>query len=122
MKVTVIGRPTSVVERGNTVILMLTHNSPLPAMPKGVPVPAVMPTTTYIVYVGVKQWRGVAAAMKDPEDVLIIEGTLTWDAEQHAIAVFTTKIASKLKQRATRASPSAEVPTEPTPPVESTPT
>ncbi|MEI6777539.1 MAG: hypothetical protein WCK70_11625 [Chloroflexales bacterium] len=75
-----------------------------------------------IVYVGVKQWRGVAAAMKDPEDVLIIEGTLTWDAEQQAIAVFTTKIASKLKQRATRASPSAEVPTEPTPPVESTPT
>ena len=122
MKVTVIGRPTSVVERGNTVILMLTHNSPLPAMPKGVPVPAVMPTTTYIVYVGVKQWRGVAAAMKDPEDVLIIEGTLTWDAEQQAIAVFTTKIASKLKQRAMRAAPSAEVPTEPTPPVESTPT
>ena len=102
-----------------------SHNSPLPAMPKGVPVPAVMPTTTYIVYVGVKQWRGVAAAMKDPEDVLIIEGTLTWDAELQAIAVFTTKIASKLKQRATRAAPPVE-PVEPsaeaTPPVESTPT
>ena len=57
--------------------------------------------------------------MKDPEDVLIIEGALTWDAELQAIAVFTTKIASKLKQRAMRAAPSAEVPTEPTPPVES---
>ncbi len=103
MKVTVIGRPTSVVEQGNTVILMLTHNSPLPPMPKGFPIPTVMPTTTYIVYVGVKQWRGVETVLKDPEDVLIIEGALTWDAELQAIAVFTTKIASKMKQRAMRA-------------------
>jgi len=52
VRITVISRPTSVVERGNTVILTLTHNSPLPPMPKGVPVPPVMPTTTYIVLCG----------------------------------------------------------------------
>ena len=122
VRIMVIGRPTSVVERGNTVILTLTHNGPLLSAPKGVPIPPVMPTTTYTVYVGAKQWRGVAEAMKNPEDELIMEGAMTWDAEQQAIAVYTTKIASKLAQRATRASPSAEVPTEPTPPIESTPT
>ena len=111
VKVTVIGRPASVVERGNTVILMLTHGGPLPAMPKGVPVPPVVPTTTYVVYVAAKQWRGVAEAMKNPEDSLIIEGAQSWDAEQQAIVVYTTKIASKLQQRAKRPTP----PTEPTP-------
>jgi len=111
VKVTVIGRPASVVERGNTVILMLTHGGPLPAMPKGVPVPPVVPTTTYVVYVSAKQWRGVAEAMKNPEDSLIIEGAQSWDAEQQAIVVYTTKIASKLQQRAKRPTP----PTEPTP-------
>lgn len=117
VKITVIGRPTSVVERGNTVILTLTHNGPLLSAPKGVPIPPVMPTTTYTVYVGAKQWRGVAEAMKNPEDELIMEGAMTWDAEQQTIAVYTTKIASKLAQRATRATP----PTTPTP-AESPPT
>jgi len=117
VKITVIGRPTSVVERGNTVILTLTHNGPLLSAPKGVPIPPVMPTTIYTVYVGAKQWRGVAEAMKNPEDELIMEGAMTWDAEQQAIAVYTTKISSKLAQRATRATP----PTTPTP-AESPPT
>ena len=117
VRIMVIGRPTSVVERGNTVILTLTHNGPLLSAPKGVPIPPVMPTTTYTVYVGAKQWRGVAEAMKNPEDELIMEGALTWDAEQQAIAVYTTKISSKLAQRATRATP----PTTPTP-AESPPT
>jgi cold shock CspA family protein len=112
VKVTVIGRPTSVVERGNTVILMLTYSGPLPSLPKGVPVPTVVPTTTYTIYVAAKQWRGVAEAIKNPEDVLIIEGAQTWDAEQQAIAVYTTKIATKLQQRAKRPAP----PTEPTTP------
>ena len=117
VRIMVIGRPTSVVERGNTVILTLTHNGPLLSAPKGVPIPPVMPTTTYTVYVGAKQWRGVAEAMKNPEDELIMEGAMTWDAEQQAIAVYTTKISSKLAQRATRATP----PTTPTP-AESPPT
>lgn len=112
VKVTVIGRPTSVVERGNTVILMLTYSGPLPSLPKGVPTPTVVPTTTYTVYVAAKQWRGVAEAIKNPEDVLIIEGAQTWDAEQQSIAVYTTKIATKLQQRAKRPAP----PTEPTTP------
>lgn len=110
VKVTVIGRPTSVVERGNTVILMLTYTGPLPSMPKGVPIPTVVPPTTYVVYVSAKQWRGVAAAIQDPEDVLIIEGAQAWDAEQKAIAVYTTKISTKLQQRAKRPAPPAEQP------------
>jgi hypothetical protein len=114
VKVTVIGRPESVVERGNTVVLMLTYRGPLPAMPKGVPVPAVMPETTYTVYVGAKQWRGVAEAIQNPEDSLIIEGAQAWDAEHQTIAVYTTKIGTKLQQRAKRPTP----PAEPTPPTQ----
>ncbi|MBX0330558.1 cold shock domain-containing protein [Oscillochloris sp. ZM17-4] len=110
VKVTVIGRPESIVERGNTVILMLTHRGPLPSLPKGVPTPAEVPTTSYVVYVAAKQWRGVAEPIKDPEDSLIIEGTQVWDAEQQVIAVYTTKIGTKLMQRAKRPAPPAEPP------------
>lgn len=112
VKVTLIGRPESVVERGNTVVLVLTYLGPLPAMPKGVPVPSVVPKTIYTVYVGAKQWRGVAEAIQNPEDSLIIEGAQAWDDEHRAIAVYTTKIVTKLQQRAKRPAP----PTEPTPP------
>jgi cold shock CspA family protein len=112
VKVTVIGRPESVAERGSTVILMLTHRGPLPALPKGVPSPAEVPATTYVVYVAAKQWRGVAEAIQNPEDSLIIEGTQVWDAEYQAITVYTTRITTKLQQRGKRQGPDGPQPTQ----------
>ncbi|RRR74466.1 MAG: hypothetical protein EI684_07000 [Candidatus Viridilinea halotolerans] len=105
VKVTIIGRPESVIERGSTVMLMMSYVGPLPPLPKGIPVPKELPKTTYVVYVAAKQWKKVAEAIKDPEDNLIIEGYQIWDAEYDAIAVYTTAITTKLQQRAKKQGP-----------------
>jgi len=116
VRIMVNGRPTSVVERGSMVILTLTHNGPLPTVPKGVLIPPVVPTTTTVAYVSARQWRGVAEAMVIPDEELVIEGAMIWDAKQRAIAVYATKITSKQAQRATRtASPTTPTPAKNTP-------
>jgi hypothetical protein len=102
VKVTLIGKPGKVVARDDFTLLVMTHSGPLPALPKGIPVPAKVPETRYIVYVGGKQWRGVAEAIKNPEDVLIVEGTQFFDAEHTAIAIFATSVTTKALQQAKR--------------------
>jgi hypothetical protein len=102
VKVTLIGKPGKVIAREDFTLLLMTHSGPLPALPKGIPVPTKVPETRYIVYVGGKQWRGVAEAIKNPDDVLIIEGTQIFDAEHTAIAVFATSVTTKVLQQAKR--------------------
>ncbi len=102
VKVTVIGRPRKTVERQGFTLLLMTHSGPLPALPKGIPTPAKVPETTYVIYIGAKQWRGVAEALKDPDDALIVEGTQVYDAEYGAIAVFATRTTTKRLQQAAR--------------------
>jgi hypothetical protein len=102
VKVTLIGKPGKVIARQDFTLLLMTHSGQLPALPKGIPVPAKMPGTRYIVYIGAKQWRGVAEAIKNPEDVLIVEGTQVFDAEHTAIAVFATSVTTKALQQAKR--------------------
>jgi hypothetical protein len=102
VKVTLIGKPGKVVARDDFTLLVMTHSGKLPALPKGIPVPARVPGTRYIVYVGGKQWRGVAEAIKNPDDVLIVEGTQVFDAEHNAIAVFATSVTTKALQQAKR--------------------
>jgi hypothetical protein len=102
VKVTIIGRPDRVVEQQGFTLLRMQHSGPLPSLPKGIPVPAKVPTTTYIVYIGAKQWRGVVEALKNAEDTLIVEGTQIYDAEKGAIAVFATNTTTKLLQQAKR--------------------
>jgi hypothetical protein len=92
-----------VVEQEGFTLLKMQHTGPLPSLPKGIPVPAAVPTTTYIVYIAAKQWRGVAESLKTPEDTLIVEGVQFYDAEHQAIAVFATNTTTKLLQQAKRA-------------------
>ncbi|NJL35191.1 MAG: hypothetical protein HC893_16720 [Chloroflexaceae bacterium] len=102
VKVTLIGRPGKTIERQNFALLMMTHSGSLPALPKGIPVPDKLPTTSYVVYIGNKQWRKVKEALKNPSDILIIEGTQIWDDEYQAIAVFATNVTTKLLQQRQR--------------------
>jgi hypothetical protein len=60
VKVTLIGRPGKMVERSEFTLLLMEHSAPLPALPKGIPLPSKVPTTTYIVYLAAKHWRTVA--------------------------------------------------------------
>ena len=103
-KVTLIGRPTRVSEQSQFTLLTLSDPSPLPALPRGVPLPSAstLPPTTYSVFVGKKQWKQVAAALSTPEDMLIIEGVQLLDATAKTIAIFAMKTTTKLLQQASR--------------------
>ncbi len=102
VNITISGKPARTVELQHCTLLMLTHNGPLPALPKGIPVPAQVPETTYIVYIGAKQWKKVKEAVTDPDDTLIVEGVPIYDAPHGAIAVFATSATTKALQRAKR--------------------
>lgn len=104
VKVTIIGRPAGkpVVREGFT-LLRFAHTPRLDSMPKGLPVPAKAPETPYVVYVAAKQWRRVAEAIQNPEDLLICEGVQTWDAHHQAITVFASSCTTKLIQQGQKA-------------------
>ena len=102
VKVTLIGRPGKVVERSDFTLLLLQHSGPLPVLPKGIPLPLKLLTTTSIVYLAAKHWRTVAEALKAPEDALIVEGVQFYDAEYVAITVLATNATTKLLQQAKR--------------------
>jgi hypothetical protein len=103
-KLTLVGRPGRVEMRGSLVIIVLEHVSKAAGFPKGVPAPP--PTrSVYTVYIGSKQWKRVAEAIENPEDVLIIEGQPLFDSEVQSVALFATSVNTRLLQQAARAKP-----------------
>jgi len=108
VKITVIGRPGSVIEQGQAIVLALVSEK-VPALAKGVPEP---PTgTRYTVFVARKPWTKVAEALAaDPEDAAIIEGYAALDPRVEGIAVYATGATTKRLQTAKRATPPATTP------------
>ncbi len=100
VKITLIGRPGRVVEKGNIVLTSMQSGKP-PSLPNALPSPPAKPTT-YIIFIAKKQWRKVAEAVKDPEDVLIIEGYPVFDKRLEAMAVFVQNTTTRSLQRAKR--------------------
>jgi hypothetical protein len=98
VKITVIGRPAQVVERGDVVIFGLL-NEKQPALPKRLPAPPAQ--TKYLVLVAKKPWSKVAGVVKDAEDVLIIEGFPAYEPRHTGITVYALSVTTK-KQQATR--------------------
>ena len=100
MKLTLIGKPGKVIEKG-TCFIMSMESQKAPALPKGLPTPPET-TTTYTVYIASKQWRKVESVVSDPDDVLILEGYPQLDAKTGSIAVFITNSTTKKLQAAQR--------------------
>ena len=100
VKITVIGRPGKVIDRGTCIVTGL-QSTKVPSLPKGVPTPP-HAATTYTLYIGSRQWRRVAEAMKDPEDTLIVEGFPQLDAQTGSIAVFATNTTTRKLQQVQR--------------------
>ncbi len=99
VKITVIGRPTQTVERGEVIILGLI-NETAPSLPKGLPAP---PTPTkYVVLVARKQWQKVADALKNHDECVIIEGYPTYAPQHAGITVYATSVTTKQLQAAKR--------------------
>ena len=110
VKLTVIGRPGKIVERGD-VALVAMRSEKVPSLPKGVPAPP-SPQTDYMVLVGMKQWRKVAEALAaDPADKLLIEGYPTVQPEFAGITVYATSATTTGIQAGKRAAQTATVPT-----------
>ncbi len=70
------------------------------------PTPPPTPTA-YTVYIAPKQWHKVADALRNPDDILIIEGFPAYDPALEAIAVYATNVTTKLLQQAHRAAQQA---------------
>ncbi len=88
--------------QGACVVGVMQHTGEkLPALPKGVPAPQAI-TTNYVVYIGSKQWKNVAATVDDPENVLIVEGFPQIDTKTGTIAVYVSSVTSKKLQAAKR--------------------
>jgi hypothetical protein len=102
VKITVIGKVGKAVERQGFTLLTLQSDGKLPALPKGIPMPAQPLPTNYILYVGSKQWAKVKESLKNSEDVLIAEGIPVLDPKYAAITVFVTNAATKLLQQTQR--------------------
>jgi hypothetical protein len=103
VKITVIGTLGKFVERGDCIVGVMQHSGEkLPPFPKGIPVPPQPVKTNYVVYIGGKQWKNVAAAAADPEDMLIAEGFPQLDPKTSAITVYVTNVTSKKIQAAKR--------------------
>ncbi len=109
VKLTVIGRPGKIVERGD-VALVAMRSEKAPSLPKGVPAPP-SPQTDYMVLVGMKQWRKVAEALAaDPADKLLIEGYPTVQPEVAGITVYATSATTTGIQAGKRAAQQATPP------------
>lgn len=100
VKITLIGRPGRIVEKGNVVLTTMQSAKP-PTLPKGLPEPPGEPTT-YLVFIARKQWQRVADSMQDPKDKLILEGYPTFDKRLGALTVFVTFVTTKNLQATQR--------------------
>ncbi len=101
VKITLIGRPGRIVEKGDVVLTSMQQGGKAPSLPKGLP-PVPEEPTVYIVYIARKQWRKVANAIRNPEDVLIVEGLPVLDKRLGTVAVFAQSVTTKLLQAAKR--------------------
>ncbi|HEY0737361.1 MAG TPA: phosphorylated adapter RNA export RNA-binding domain-containing protein [Herpetosiphonaceae bacterium] len=99
VKLTVIGRPTQIVDRGEVVIFGLV-NDKSPALPKGLPAPPQQ--TKYLVLIAKKQWNKVSEAIKAEDDVLIIEGYPAYEPRHAGITVYALSVTTKKQQQAKR--------------------
>ena len=103
VKITLMGRPSDVSEQAAFTLLNLTITSAaFPSLPKGIPLPVPVPPTTYSVFIGKKQWKQVVESLKQPKDVLMVEGTQMLNAAGKTIVVFATKTTTRLLQQANR--------------------
>ncbi len=100
VKITLIGRPGKVAEKGDSVIIGM-QSTKVPALPKGLPTPPSTPTD-YVVFIARKQWAKVGDAIQNPDDALIIDGFPVIDPQAKSIAVFATNVTTKMLQAAKR--------------------
>ncbi|MBA3822393.1 MAG: hypothetical protein H0X24_00655 [Ktedonobacterales bacterium] len=105
MKVTLVGRPGAIVEKDQFVMTSMPTQK-IPELPRGLPIPE-QTQTQVLVYIALKQWRKVAEAIQQPDDVLIIEGFGIYEPAIKGMAVLATTTTTKRLQQAKKLAPPA---------------
>ena len=100
MKITLIGRPGRIVEKGDVVLTTMQGAKP-PTLPRGLPAPPAEPTT-YVVYIARKQWIKVVEALQVPDDRLIVEGYPVFEKRLGAMVVLVSSATTKNLQATAR--------------------
>jgi hypothetical protein len=97
-RLTVVGRPQEVKPREGFVVVSLEGGERVPPLPHGLPkVPSLR--TTYKVAIADHQWRALAPALNNPEDVLIAEGFAFLNVKTGSVIVLAQRAMTKLAQR-----------------------
>src|SRR3712207_9275500 len=99
MKLLLVGRPdtnTTIVQQGYVQTTLQLLRAPF--LPKGLPA-FPEPPTTYQLYIATKQWKKVADALQDPEDVLVVEGVPAVDTDQHSIRSEERRVGKECRSR-----------------------
>jgi flagellar biosynthesis GTPase FlhF len=99
MKLTLIGRPGKIKERRDMVIATIDYTPPSRlTFPRGVPTPPKIPTT-FVVYMGAKQWRKNSNVLEHPDDALIIEGICVFDPQLGVNTIFAQSVSTRRIQQ-----------------------
>ena len=104
MKLTLIGPPGRVIEKGELVITSF-ESSKISTLPKGLPQPPSEPTT-YVIYIARKQWNKVKDSLNQhPDDKLIVEGYPVFDrriGQTGTITLYALSTTTKLLEQGRR--------------------
>ncbi len=106
MKIIITGQPGRVVEKDNLVITAM-RNTAAPILPKDLPAVGAV-STLYMVYITRKQWQRVNESLKNPTDMLIVEGYPFFDSQLKVMSVFASRTTTKLLEAGKRFSQPAE--------------
>lgn len=101
MRAILFGRPDKVIPKLTCTVLEITYKSDLAQVPQGVPKPKDI-ETRYTVYVGSKQWTKAEPALKNPEEVLIIQGICLYDPTINGMAFYAQSVSTKEMEAAKR--------------------
>ncbi len=103
VKITLIGRPSKVVQQPSCVVLAMKGKEP-PSFPKGLPAPPANSAITWAVFIVNKQWEKVKDALKaSEEDQLLLEGYPLIDPKSGSNVILVTSCKSVMLERAGRA-------------------
>ncbi len=101
IKVTMIGRPGKIIKQKGFIMTTMRGPGRSPSLPKELP--DLEPSKLlYLVYVGNKQWKRVAKAIRNPEDILIIEGYLGYEKALKKMVIYSQMVTTKLIQEERR--------------------
>lgn len=102
VKLTLIGRPSKIVQQPNCVVIAMKGKAP-PSLPKGLPTPPANSAITWAVFIVNKQWNAVKDfVIGNTEDNLIVEGYPIIDPKSGSSVVLATSCKSVVQERAAR--------------------